>query len=75
MYRAKKLVAVSATSILVTVSLEAITLQRVHCISYLVQFYGEEVKVLIDSGNEFNAMTPAYILKLGLQVHLTNVKA
>ena len=49
------------------------TLERVPCIWYLVQFCrkndndkNKDVSALIDSGNEINAMYPAYTMKLGL---------
>ena len=56
-----------------TASSEA--LQRVPCISYPVQFEGSqagEVRALIDSGSEVNAMTPAFAAKLGLSTQPTN---
>ena len=59
-----------------TASSEA--LQRVPCISYPVQFEGSqagEVRALIDSGSEVNAMTPAFAAKLGLSTQPTNVGA
>ena len=58
---------------------EALVLERVPYIYYLVQFkkdaHGTQVQALIDSDSEVNAITPAYALKLGLQVHHTNIKA
>ena len=72
----KKLVAVSTISILMTASSEA--LQRVSCISYPVQFEGSqagEIRALIDSGSEVNAMTPAFAAKLGFSTQPTNVGA
>ena len=59
-----------------TASSEA--LQRVPCISYPVQFEGSqagEVRALIDSGSEVNAMTPAFAAKLGLSTQPINVGA
>ena len=59
-----------------TASSEA--LPRVPCISYPVQFEGSqagEVRALIDSGSEVNAMTPAFAAKLGLSTQPTNVGA
>ena len=59
-----------------TASSEA--LQRVPCISYPVQFEGSqagEVRALIDSGSEVNAMTPAFAAKLGLSTQSRNVGA
>ena len=75
MYHTKKLVIVLATSMLVTASLEAIPLQCVPCLSYPVQFQGEKVRALIDSGRKVNTMTPAYALIPNLRVHLIDVRA
>ena len=64
----KKLAAVLAISTSVTASLEADFLQCVPCIHYLIKFQGSqagEMWALIDSGNEVNAMTPAFPAKLG----------
>ena len=59
----------------VTASLEA--LQRVPCIQYPIQFKENQpkVKALIDSGNEINTMTPAYVTKLSLNTQETSVGA
>ena len=50
---------------------------RVPCIHYPVWFQEdqEQVKVLLDSGNKVNAMSPAYAKKLGLKTWKTNVGA
>ena len=50
---------------------------RVPCIHYPVRFREgqEQVRALFDSGSEVNAMSPAYIKKLGLQTWKTNVGA
>ncbi len=52
-------------------------LQRIPCIRYPVQFQEDqpEVKALIDSGSEVNAMIPAYAKKLGLTTRKTSVGA
>ena len=53
-------------------------LERVPCIHYPVQFEGTnetQVQALIDSGSEVNAMTPAYVSRLGLRARHTNVGA
>ena len=74
----KKLAAVSATSTSVTASPEADFLQRVPCIHYPVQFQGSqagEIRALIDSGSEVNAMTPAFAAKLGLSIRPTGIGA
>ncbi len=52
-------------------------LQRVPCIQYLVQFQEDqpEINVLINSGSEVNAITPAFAAKLELRPRPTNVGA
>ena len=68
-----------ATSLLVTEASKEkyVSLEQGPCIHYLLRFQKDtiDVRALIDSGNEFNAMTPAYVLKLGLKVYSTNVGA
>ena len=78
--KAKKLILVLATSALLTgASKEApkVILDWVSCIHYPVQFRKdkETIQALINSGNKFNAMTPAYAKKLGLQTWRTDVGA
>ena len=79
MYQAKKLVLVSATSLLVTETSKEdyVSLERVFCIHYLFCFYKNTIgiKALIDPGNEVNTMTLAYRPKLGLKIYLTNIGA
>ena len=72
----KKLVSISATSVPVIDDSEKVVV-RVPCIHYLVRFQEdqEQVRALLDSGNEVNAMTPAYAERLGLKTWKTNVKA
>ena len=50
---------------------------RVPCIYYLVQFQKnqEQVKALLNSGSEVNAISPAYAKKLDLNTQKTNVGA
>ena len=52
-------------------------LNCVPCIHYPVQFKKDiaEVRALIDSGSEVNAMAPAYAKKLGLRIRKTDVSA
>ena len=50
-------------------------MHRVPCVHYLIRFKKKEVQALIDSGSEVNVMTPAYTLKLGLQVYRNDVGA
>lgn len=52
-------------------------LERVMYIHYPFYFQKDtiEIKVLIDFNNKVNTITLAYILKLGLQVCYTNVRA
>ena len=48
---------------------------RVPCIHYPVRFQEEQVKALLNSGSEVNAMNPDFARKLGLKVRKTNVGA
>ena len=61
----------------VTEDSQGVTLERVPCIWYPVQFRKNKnnIQALIDSGSEVNAMNPAYTKKLGLRVRQTNVGA
>ena len=54
-----------------------VTLERVPCVHYPLRFRKDtaDVRALIDSGSEVNAMTPAYASKLGLRVRHTDVGA
>ena len=54
---------------------KSISLEWVSCIYYPLHFQKDnaDVRALIDSGSEVNAMTPAYLSKLGLKVYHTNV--
>ncbi len=71
------------TSTSVTTSFEANTsaqaleaLQQVLCIRYLVRFQGgQAIRALINSSSKVNAMTPAYVAKLGLTTRKTSVGA
>ena len=63
-----------ATSVPVTGGGEEVVV-RVSCIHYPVQFQEEQVRALLDSGSEVNAMSPAYAKKLGLKTRKTNVGA
>ena len=74
--KAKKLVLVLVTSMLMT-SLRTEALERVFYIYYPVQFKKNmaEVRTLIDSKSEVNAIASAYAKKLGLQVQKTDVGA
>ncbi len=68
---------------LVTVSSEADTsvqasktLQLMPCIWYLIRFQeGQTIKALINSGRKVNAITLAYVMKLGLTTQQTNIGA
>ena len=68
----KKLASVLVTSVPVTETCGK-KVVRVPYIHYPVQFQEEQVRALLDSGNEFNAMSPAFIKKLGLKTRKTNV--
>ena len=48
---------------------------RVSCIHYPIPFQEEQVRALLDSGSEVNAMSPAYAKRLGLKTQKTNVGA
>ena len=48
---------------------------RVPYIYYPVRFQEEQVRALLDSGSEVNAMSPAYAKRLGLKTQKTNVGA
>ena len=50
---------VSATSVLVTGSNEEVVI-RVPCIYYLVRFQEEQIRALLNSGSEINAMNLDY---------------
>ena len=65
---------VLATSVPVTGSDEE-DVVRVPCIHYPVRFQEEQVKALLDSGSEVNAMNPDFARKLGLKIRKTNVGA
>ena len=77
LFRAKKLVLVSATSLLTTDTKKKVTLERVPYIHYPLRFQKDNsgVRALVDSGSEVNAMTSAYAAKLGLQVQKTDIGA
>ena len=73
----KKLVSVLATSVPVTDGGEEVVV-RVPCIHYPVRFQEgqqQQVRALLDSGSEVNAMSPAYAKRLGLKTRKTNVGA
>ena len=76
----KKLVLVSATSASVTgasrKALKVRVLDWAPCIYYSVQFCkdkGKDVLALLNSGNKVNAMTPADMAHLSLQVRVTDI--
>ena len=55
---------------------------KVPCIHYPIRFLEsqgqedqEQVRALLNSGSEVNAISPTYIEKLGLKTRKTNVKA
>lgn len=57
-----------------TVEDVAMALERVPCIHYLIWFKKNQVQTLLDLGSEVNAITLAFVSKLGLQTCHTNVK-
>ena len=54
-----------------------VTLEWVPCVHYPLRFRKDtaDIRALIDSGSEVNAMTPAYTSRLGLRVYRTNIGA
>ena len=54
-----------------------VVLKKIPCIHYPIRFQEgqEQVKALLDSGSEVNAMSPAYIERLSLKTRKTNVGA
>lgn len=44
-------------------------------IHYSVWFKNNKVLILIDFGSKINTMTPTYVVKLGLKICHTNIKA
>ena len=54
-----------------------VSLKRMSYIYYLLRFWKGTARVwaLIDSSSKVNAMTPAYVSKLGLKVYFTNIGA
>lgn len=57
------------------ISIEAIALERMPCIRYLVYFHKNQgkIQVLIDFASEVNTITPAYTLKLGFIIWITDI--
>ena len=70
----KKLVLVLATSVPVTSGDEEVVV-RVPYIYYPIRFQEEQVRVLLNSGSEINAINLNYTWKLGLKTRRTNVGA
>ena len=68
---------VSAIFAPVTDDGKEVVLKWVPYIHYSVQFQEdqEQVKALLNSGNEVNAMSPAYAKRLGLKTWKTNIGA
>ena len=56
---------------------DEVALERVPYVHYLLCFWKDttDVRVLIDSSSEVNAMTPAYASKLGLRARHTDIEA
>ena len=69
----KKLVLVLTISVPVTDDSKKVV--RVLCIHYPVWFQEKQVKALLNSGSEVNAMSPIFAQKLGLHIWKINVKA
>ena len=74
----KKLVSVLATSMSMTDnSGKEVALKKRPCIHYRVWFQEsqEQIKALLDSGSEVNAMSPVYVKRLVLKTRKTNIRA
>ena len=74
----KKLVSVSATSVsIIDNSGKDVVLKMVPYIYYSVWFQKgqEQVIALLNSGSEVNAISPAFVERLGLKIRKTNVGA
>ena len=56
---------------------DEVALEWVPCVYYPLCFRKDttDVRALIDLGSEVNTITPAYVSKLGLQTHHSNVRA
>ena len=67
---------VSATAVLVIDGGEEVVV-RILCIHYPVRFQEdqEQIRALLNSGSEVNAMSPAYTKRLCLKTQKTNVGA
>ena len=61
----------------VTEDNQKVTLERVPCIRYPIQFWKnkDNIQALLDLGSKVNAMNPAYAKKLGLRIRQTDVGA
>ena len=74
----KKLTSASTTSLLMagaSMGDNPLALDQEPCIYYPICFKENEVRALIDSGSEVNAMTPGYASKLSLKIRPTDVGA
>ena len=67
----------TSSSVTETSKEDDVTLEQVPCVHYLLRFRKDttDVKALINSGSEVNAMTPTYTSKLSLRVYHTDVGA
>ena len=65
---------VLATSVPVTNGDKKVVV-KVPCIYYPVRFQEEQIRALLNSGSEVNAMSLAYAKRLGLKTRKTNVGA
>ncbi len=72
--KSKKLVAVSATSTLMTEKTEGKKLERVPCIPFSVIFK-DQTKALLDSKIEVNAISQVFAHQFDLKIQKTNVEA
>ena len=70
--KVKKLVAVLASSTLITGKKKEEELEQVPCIWYLVTFK-DQTEALLDSRSEVKAMSPVFAPQLGLRIWKTNI--
>lgn len=76
LHQAKKLVLILAIFVSVTDNSDKkVTVEKISCISYLIQFQEnqEKVKVLLNSNSNVNAINPAFAQKLGSHIQNNNV--
>lgn len=56
-----------------TIKKNDVILNRVLCISYLINFQKNKIKTLFNFGSEFNTITLAFVSKLGIKIYSINI--